>query len=110
MNGQVLHFTVIYPLKRGEKSSLKNLEKFAGKNQSQIFVETPYETIKCWKISYRLYILKPICVLLLILLITEYQNEESICLEKKIDLHNRPSILSSIKCSFLVALLIILYI
>jgi 16S rRNA (cytidine1402-2'-O)-methyltransferase len=42
-------------LKRG-KSSIKKSRKFAGKNQSPIFVETPTETIKCWKISYRLYI------------------------------------------------------
>jgi 16S rRNA (cytidine1402-2'-O)-methyltransferase len=33
---------VIYPLKKGEKSSpKKSRENFAGKNQSQIFIETP---------------------------------------------------------------------
>jgi 16S rRNA (cytidine1402-2'-O)-methyltransferase len=46
MNGQVLRFTVIYPLKRGKKVVLKSRENFAGKNQSQIFIETPYRNNK----------------------------------------------------------------
>jgi 16S rRNA (cytidine1402-2'-O)-methyltransferase len=93
MNGQSFTFHGYLPIEKGKKSSPKNLEKIS-KNQSQIFIETPYRNNKMWKISYRLYILKPICVLLLILLTNRiYQNEESICLEKEnIDLHNRPSI------------------
>jgi 16S rRNA (cytidine1402-2'-O)-methyltransferase len=84
MNGQSFTFHGYLPIEKGRKSSpKKSRENFAGKNQSQIFIENPTETIKCWKISYRLYILKPICVLLLILLYRIYQNEESICLEKK---------------------------
>jgi hypothetical protein len=51
-----------------KKKVLKNLEKISGKKSIPNFIETPTETIKCWKISYRLYILKPICVSLLILL------------------------------------------
>jgi hypothetical protein len=55
-------------LKGEKKKSIKNLEKISGKKSVPNFIETPTETIKCWKISYRLYILKPICVSLLILL------------------------------------------
>jgi 16S rRNA (cytidine1402-2'-O)-methyltransferase len=33
-------------LKRGEKSSPKNLEKISQENQSQIFIETPYRNNK----------------------------------------------------------------
>jgi 16S rRNA (cytidine1402-2'-O)-methyltransferase len=39
MNGQSLRFTVIYPLKKGKKVVLKNLEKISGKNQSQILLK-----------------------------------------------------------------------
>jgi hypothetical protein len=69
MNGQSFTFHGYLPIEKGKKSSpKKSRENFAGKNQSQILLKLPTETIKCWKISYRLYILKPICVLLLILL------------------------------------------
>jgi hypothetical protein len=86
-----------------KRSSPKNLEKISLEKISLKFLlKLPTETIKCWKISYRLYILKPICVLLLILL---YQpniskRREHLPEKENIDLHNRPSILSSIKCSF----------
>jgi hypothetical protein len=62
---------VIYPLKKGEKVVLKNLEKISLEKISLKFLlKLLPKTIKCWKISYRLYILKPICVLLILL----YQN------------------------------------
>jgi 16S rRNA (cytidine1402-2'-O)-methyltransferase len=84
MNGQSLRFTVIYPLKREKKSSPKNLEKISLEKIISNFIETPYRNNKMWKISYRLYILKPICVLLLILLYQpNISKQESICLEKK---------------------------
>jgi hypothetical protein len=69
MNGQSFTFHGYLPIEKGEKSSPKNLEKISLEKISLKFLlKLPTETIKCWKISYRLYILKPICVLLLILL------------------------------------------
>jgi 16S rRNA C1402 (ribose-2'-O) methylase RsmI len=67
MNGQSFTFHGYLPIERGEKSK-KNLEKISLEKSVSNFIETPYRNNKMWKISYRLYILKPICVLLLILL------------------------------------------
>jgi 16S rRNA (cytidine1402-2'-O)-methyltransferase len=87
--------------KRGEKVVLKNLEKISlEKNQSQIFIETPYRNNKMLEDILQALHPETYCVLLLILL---YQpniskRREHLPGKKNIDLHNRPSILSSIKC------------
>jgi 16S rRNA (cytidine1402-2'-O)-methyltransferase len=84
MNGQVLRFTVIYPLKRGKKVVLKSRENFAGKNQSQIFIETPYRNNKMLEdILQALHPETYLCIATDITLPTEYIKTKRICLEKK---------------------------
>jgi 16S rRNA (cytidine1402-2'-O)-methyltransferase len=59
MNGQSFTFHGYLPIEKGRKSSPKKSREISlEKNQSQILLKLPTETIKC--LSYRLYILKPI--------------------------------------------------
>jgi 16S rRNA (cytidine1402-2'-O)-methyltransferase len=61
MNGQSFTFHGYLPIEKGRKSSpKKSRENFAGKKSVSNFIETPYRNNKMLKISYRLYILKPI--------------------------------------------------
>jgi 16S rRNA (cytidine1402-2'-O)-methyltransferase len=47
MNGQSFTFHGYLPIEKGKKVVLKNLEKISlEKNQSQIFIETPYRNNK----------------------------------------------------------------
>lgn len=97
MNGQSFTFNGYLPIEKGEKkATLKNLEKLsADKNQSQIFIETPYRNNKM--LEDILQALQPsthLCIAADITLPTEYIKTMRASDWKKvsIDLHNRPAI------------------
>jgi 16S rRNA (cytidine1402-2'-O)-methyltransferase len=97
MNGQNFAFIGYLPIEKGEKkAALKNLEKLSSdKNQSQIFIETPYRNNKL--LEDLLQSLQPnthLCVAADITLPSEYIKTLRVADWKKtkIDLHNRPTI------------------
>ena len=97
MNGQSFAFNGYIPIDKTEKkSALKGLEKLSSdKNQSQIFIETPYRNNKM--LEDILQALQPnthLCVAADITLPTEYIKTMRVLDWKKavIDLHNRPAI------------------
>lgn len=97
MNGQSFAFNGYLPIDKSEKkSALKNFEKLSqDKNQSQLFIETPYRNNKL--LEDILQTLQPatlLCIAADITLPTEYIKTKSIAQWKKekIDLHNRPCI------------------
>ena len=97
MNGQSFTFNGYLPIDKSEKKvALKNLEKISfDKNQSQIFIETPYRNNKM--VEDILQILSPttlLCIAADITLPTEYIKTMKIADWKKtkIDLHNKPAI------------------
>ena len=97
MNGQSFTFNGYLPIDKGEKkSALKNLEKLSfDKNQSQIFIETPYRNNKL--LEDILQALQPtthLCIATDITLPTEFIKTLRVSDWKKtkVDLHNRPSI------------------
>lgn len=97
MNGQSFTFNGYLPIEKEEKkSSLKLLEKLSfDKNQSQIFIETPYRNNKL--LEDLIQILHPethLCVATDITLPTEYIKTKKIAAWKKekADLHKRPTI------------------
>ena len=97
MNGQSFAFNGYIPIDKTEKRSvLKSLEKLsADKNQSQIFIETPYRNNKM--LEDILQALNPetyLCIAADITLPTEYIKTMRVIAWKKavIDLHNRPTI------------------
>jgi 16S rRNA (cytidine1402-2'-O)-methyltransferase len=97
MNGQSFAFNGYLPIdKDAKKSTLKNFEKLSfDKNQSQIFIETPYRNNKL--VEDLLQFLQPntlLCIACDITLPTEYIRTYKISDWKKakIDLHNRPTI------------------
>ncbi|HSD14337.1 MAG TPA: SAM-dependent methyltransferase [Flavobacterium sp.] len=97
MNGQSFAFNGYLPIdKSDKKSALKNLEKLSfDKNQSQLFIETPYRNNKF--LEDLLLILQPntlLCVACDITLPTEFIKTQSVNQWKKnkVDLHNRPCI------------------
>jgi 16S rRNA (cytidine1402-2'-O)-methyltransferase len=97
MNGQSFTFNGYLPIEKGEKKvALKNLEKLSqDKNQSQIFIETPYRNNKM--LEDILQALNPatyLCIATDITLPTEYIRTMRASDWKKvnIDLHNRPTI------------------
>jgi 16S rRNA (cytidine1402-2'-O)-methyltransferase len=97
MNGQSFAFNGYLPIDKDEKKSmLKSLEKLsADKNQSQLFIETPYRNNKM--LEDLLSILQPcthLCVAADITLPTEFIKTFRVSEWKKIkvDLHNRPCI------------------
>lgn len=97
MNGQSFAFNGYLPIdKSDKKSSLKSYENLShNKNQSQIFIETPYRNNKL--LEDFLQILQPntyLCVAADITLPTEYIKTMKVSEWKKtkIDLHNRPTI------------------
>ncbi len=97
MNGQNFAFNGYLPIDKNEKKiALKSFENFSfTKNQSQIFIETPYRNNKL--IEDLLQILQPntlLCIAADITLPTEYIKTLRIADWKKIkiDLHNRPAI------------------
>ena len=97
MNGQSFAFNGYIPIDKAEKkTALKNLEKLSqDKNQSQIFIETPYRNNKM--LEDIIQALNPstyICVATDITMPTEFIKTMRASEWKKIqvDLHNRPTI------------------
>ncbi|MBF0694389.1 MAG: SAM-dependent methyltransferase [Flavobacterium sp.] len=97
MNGQNFAFNGYLPIEKAEKKQmLKNLEKLsADKNQSQLFIETPYRNNKM--LDDVLQALQPntrVCVAADITLPTEFIKTLRVSEWKKtaVDLHNRPAI------------------
>ena len=97
MNGQSFTFNGYLPIESAEKkSTLKNLEKLSfDKNQSQIFIETPYRNNKL--LEDILQTLQPsthLCIATDITLPTEFIKTARVQDWKKItvDLHKRPTI------------------
>lgn len=97
MNGQGFTFNGYLPIDKAEKkNALKNLEKLSqDKNQSQIFIETPYRNNKL--LEDILQALQPnthLCIAADITLPTEYIKTLRVADWKKtkVDLHNRPTI------------------
>lgn len=97
MNGQSFAFNGYIPIDKAEKKTvLKNLEKLSqDKNQSQIFIETPYRNNKM--LEDIIQALNPstyICVATDITMPTEFIKTMRASEWKKIkvDLHNRPTI------------------
>jgi 16S rRNA (cytidine1402-2'-O)-methyltransferase len=97
MNGQSFAFNGYIPIDAAEKKAeLKNLEKLSiNKNQSQIFIETPYRNNKMLEdIVCSLHPETYLCLATDITLPTEYIKTMRVVNWKKtkIDLHNRPTI------------------
>lgn len=97
MNGQNFAFNGYLPIDKSEKkTALKNLEKLShDKNQSQIFIETPYRNNKL--LEDILQALQPnshLCIATDITLPTEFIKTLRVADWKKtkVDLHNRPTI------------------
>jgi 16S rRNA (cytidine1402-2'-O)-methyltransferase len=97
MNGQSFTFNGYLPIDKSEKKqALKGLEKLSfDKNQSQLFIETPYRNNKI--LEDILQTLQPntlLCIACDITLPTEYIKTMSInnWKKQKVDLHNRPAI------------------
>ncbi|MCX6171219.1 MAG: SAM-dependent methyltransferase [Flavobacterium sp.] len=97
MNGQSFAFNGYLPIDKAEKkSTLKNFEKLShDKNQSQIFIETPYRNNKLFEdILQALQPNTDLCIATDITLPTEYIKTMRVADWKKtkVDLHNRPTI------------------
>ncbi len=97
MNGQSFAFNGYIPIDASEKkTALKGLEKLSmDKNQSQIFIETPYRNNKMLEdILNALHPETHLCVAADITLPTEYIKTMRVVNWKKakVDLHNRPTI------------------
>ncbi len=97
MNGQSFTFHGYLPIEKDEKkAALKSLERISfEKNQSQIFIETPYRNNKL--VEDLTSILNPetyLCIATDITLPTEYIKTKKISAWKKetVDLHKRPTI------------------
>jgi 16S rRNA (cytidine1402-2'-O)-methyltransferase len=97
MNGQSFTFHGYLPIEKEEKrASFKTLEKISfEKNQSQIFIETPYRNNKLLEdLIQTLHPETHLCIATDITLPTEYIKTKRIAAWKKetIDLHKRPTI------------------
>lgn len=97
MNGQSFTFNGYLPIEKSEKkTTLKHLEKLSSdKNQTQIFIETPYRNNKLLEdIIQALQPSTHLCIASDITLPTEYIKTLRIqdWKKTKIDLHNRPTI------------------
>ena len=97
MNGQSFAFNGYLPIDKAEKkNALKNFEKLShDKNQSQLFIETPYRNNKL--VEDLLQTLQPtthLCIACDITLPTEMIKTKTVAQWKKVkaDLHNRPCI------------------
>lgn len=97
MNGQSFAFNGYLPIdKSDKKAAIKNFEKLSyDKNQSQLFIETPYRNNKL--LEDLLQVLQPnthLCIACDITLPTEYIKTFKVVDWKKtkVDLHNRPTI------------------
>ena len=97
MNGQSFAFNGYIPIDASEKkAAIKNLEKLSiSKNQSQLFIETPYRNNKMLEdILSSLHPETYLCVACDITLPSEYIKTMRVVNWKKakVDLHNRPTI------------------
>lgn len=97
MNGQSFTFHGYLPIEKDEKrASFKTLERISfEKNQSQIFIETPYRNNKLLEdLIATLHPETHLCIATDITLPTEYIKTKKIASWKKetIDLHKRPTI------------------
>jgi len=97
MNGQSFAFNGYLPIDKSEKkSALKSLEKLSyDKNQSQLFIETPYRNNKLLEdLLQTLQGNTLLCIACDITLPTEYIKTLRVADWKKTktDLHNRPCI------------------
>ena len=97
MNGQSFAFNGYLPIDKGERrQELKTLERLSfEKNQSQIFIETPYRNNKMLEdICQTLGANTNVCVACDITLPTEFIKTKAISEWKKnmVDLHKRPTI------------------
>lgn len=97
MNGQNFAFNGYLPIDKGErKKALKNLEKLSlDKNQSQIFIETPYRNEKMFlDLKSTLSSNTSLCIAADITLPTEYIKTYTIkdWKHQKPDLHKKPAI------------------
>ncbi|MFA9190337.1 SAM-dependent methyltransferase [Flavobacterium sp. FZUC8N2.13] len=97
MNGQSFTFHGYLPIEKDEKkASFKSLERTSfEKNQSQIFIETPYRNNKLLEdLIQTLHPETHLCIATDITLPTEYIKTKKIAAWKKetIDLHKRPTI------------------
>lgn len=97
MNGQSFAFNGYLPIDKNEKKvSIKNLERLSfEKNQSQLFIETPYRNNKI--LEDILQALQPnthLCIACDITLPTEFIKTKTVkeWQKNKVDLHNRPCI------------------
>ena len=97
MNGQSFAFNGYLPIDKSEKkAALKNFEQLSfSKNQSQLFIETPYRNNKL--LEDVLQTLQPntlLCIACDLTLPTEYIKTLRVADWKKtkVDLHNRPAI------------------
>jgi 16S rRNA (cytidine1402-2'-O)-methyltransferase len=90
------YFSRLFTNRKDEKkASFKSLERISLKNQSQIFIETPYRNNKL--LEDLIQTLNPethLCIATDITLPTEYIKQKKIAAWKKetIDLHKRPTI------------------
>lgn len=97
MNGQSFAFNGYLPIDKSEKkSALKNFEKLSqDKNQSQLFIETPYRNNKLMEdLLQTLHPNTHLCIAADITLPTEYIKTFRVSEWKrvKVELHNRPTI------------------
>ena len=97
MNGQSFTFHGYLPIEKDEKrASFKSLERISfEKNQSQIFIETPYRNNKLLEdLIQTLHPETHLCIATDITLPTEYIKTKKISAWKKenVDLHKRPTI------------------
>ncbi|MDO6597160.1 SAM-dependent methyltransferase [Oceanihabitans sp. 2_MG-2023] len=97
MNGQSFTFNGYLPIDKGErKQELKNLERLSfEKNQSQIFIETPYRNNQMLEnICQILNNNTEVCVACDITLPSEYIKTKTVndWKKNKVDLHKRPTI------------------
>ncbi len=97
MNGQSFAFNGYLPIDKNEKKvAIKNLERLSfEKNQSQLFIETPYRNNKI--LEDILQALQPnthLCLACDITLPTEFIKTKTVkeWQKNKVDLHNRPCI------------------
>ncbi|TPN82089.1 SAM-dependent methyltransferase [Aquimarina algicola] len=97
MNGQSFTFNGYLPIDKNErKSSIKQLERISfEKNQSQIFIETPYRNDKMFAdLKAILNDNTRLCIACDITLTTEFISTKTIkeWKSKELDLHKRPTI------------------
>ncbi len=97
LNGQNFAFNGYLPIDKVErKKSIKQLEKLSfEKNQSQLFIETPYRNEKMFNDLLRtLSINTQLCIAVDITLSTEYIKTQSVrdWKDDKVALHKRPAI------------------